>query len=175
MSSSSKRVLIVRACSGDRVDNEDDGARSDGGGANSEDGNTNSEDGNTNGKGGDADGEGVDANGNIGHAKGDVNTQGSSAITADEGASGNTQSLANLMSNDENSMVSMIEGDVGRTLATGPGEEEPSTSPQSRPSWVEDAANHFHSVSCSDDWTSLVKKWLDMEANLGYPDGKVSA
>jgi len=43
------------------------------------------------------------------------------------------------------------------------------------PSWVKDAADHLYMASSSDEWTSLVKNWLDLEAKLGYSEGKVSA
>ena len=42
------------------------------------------------------------------------------------------------------------------------------------PLWVGDAADHLYLLSSMDGWVSLIEGWLDMEATLGYPEGKVS-
>ena len=75
--------------------------------------------------------------------------------------------------NDGEQIVDVTITESGNTL---PAQATPDIESKSdRPVWVDVAAKHLYSVPSADDWVALVDGWLDMEAHLGYPEGKVSA
>ena len=60
----------------------------------------------------------------------------------------------------------------GNTLPT---QATPDIEPKSNhPAWVDIAVKHLYSVLSANDWVALADGWLDLEAHLGYPVGKVS-